>query len=81
VLIRQVEAYLDHLTVERGAAANTLSSYRRDLNRYVEYLTDHEIGDLTEVRETHVEDFVSALRRGDATVTGPRWRPARSPAR
>ena len=30
--------YLDHLSVERGLAANTLTSYRRDLRRYREYL-------------------------------------------
>ena len=31
-------AYLDHLPVERGVAANTLLSYRRDLGRYLAYL-------------------------------------------
>ncbi|MEE2035247.1 site-specific tyrosine recombinase XerD [Rhodococcus chondri] len=65
MLTRQVEASLDHLTVERGAAANTLASYRRDLTRYIDYLTDREITDLTDVREEHVEGFVAALRRGD----------------
>lgn len=33
VLDEQVQGYLDHLTIERGVAANTLSSYRRDLRR------------------------------------------------
>ncbi len=33
-----IRGYLDHLAVERGAAANTLSSYRRDLGRYLDYL-------------------------------------------
>ena len=34
----QVQGYLDHLTIERGVAANTISSYRRDLRR-IEYAT------------------------------------------
>src|SRR4051794_26994111 len=38
-----VEAYLDLLLVERGAADNTLRSYRRDLRRYVEHLTAYGI--------------------------------------
>ncbi|MFD6859952.1 site-specific tyrosine recombinase XerD [Rhodococcus sp. NPDC060086] len=65
MLAGQLDTYLDHLTVERGAAANTLSSYRRDLARYRDYLTDCGISDLAEVREEHVAEFVAVLRRGD----------------
>ena len=30
--------YLQHMGVERGLAANTLSAYRRDLARYANHL-------------------------------------------
>ncbi|HYH30693.1 MAG TPA: site-specific integrase, partial [Pseudonocardia sp.] len=33
-----VEAFLHHLTVERGSSANTLSSYGNDLRRYLDHL-------------------------------------------
>ncbi|SNT47196.1 site-specific tyrosine recombinase XerD [Rhodococcoides kyotonense] len=60
----QMSTYLDHLEVERGAARNTLSSYRRDLRRYEAFLADHAIDDLAEVAESDVADFVVDLRRG-----------------
>ncbi len=61
----EIQAYLDHLDVERGVAANTLSSYRRDLRRYLQYLADRKIGRLADVSEPDVSDFVVTLRRGD----------------
>lgn len=61
----QVQGYLDHLAIERGVAANTLSSYRRDLRRYTEHLAARGIDDLRTVTENDVSDFLVALRRGD----------------
>lgn len=61
----QLQGYLDHLAIERGVAANTLSSYRRDLRRYAEHLSLRGIGDLQQVGENDVSDFLVALRRGD----------------
>lgn len=66
----QVQGYLDHLTIERGVAANTISSYRRDLRRYVEHLSLRGVGDLRDVTEVDVSDFLVSLRRGDPD-TGP----------
>jgi integrase/recombinase XerD len=62
----QIQGYLDHLTIERGVAANTLSSYRRDLKRYAEHLAGRGVTDLAGVVETDVSEFLVALRRGDA---------------
>ncbi|MDQ1717287.1 MAG: integrase/recombinase XerD [Pseudonocardiales bacterium] len=63
---RSVESYLDHLTVERGSSANTLTSYRRDLRRYVDHLTARGIGSLDAADSRVVSDFLAALREGDA---------------
>ncbi|MGY1725101.1 site-specific tyrosine recombinase XerD [Blastococcus sp. SYSU DS0533] len=62
---RVVTGYLDHLTVERGLAANTIASYRRDLRRYTEYLAGAGVRGLGEVAESDVAGFLAALRRGD----------------
>ena len=63
---RAVRTYLDHLSVERGLAANTLASYRRDLRRYLGYLDEVGIDDLDRVGESTVTDFLVRLREGDA---------------
>jgi len=55
---------LDHLRVERGAAANTLSSYRRDLARYRQFLDGRAISDPVAVRESDVTEFLAGLREG-----------------
>lgn len=65
-LQRAVRTYLDHLAVERGLAANTLSSYRRDLRRYQEYLAGAGIDDLASIDEATVSGFLMRLREGDA---------------
>lgn len=62
---RAVTGYLDHLTVERGLAANTIASYRRDLRRYTEYLAAAGVRGLAEIAGSDVAGFLSALREGD----------------
>jgi integrase/recombinase XerD len=61
-----IRGYLDHLAVERGAAANTLSSYRRDLGRYLDYLDLRGVDGLDEVDPPTVGAFLGYLRTGDA---------------
>ncbi len=60
-----VHAYLDHLAVERGVATNTLASYRRDLNRYVDYLDASAVTSIVDVDAAAVTAFLAYLREGD----------------
>ncbi|MCW2886101.1 MAG: integrase family protein, partial [Streptosporangiaceae bacterium] len=53
-----VGTYLGHLAVERGLAENTLSSYRRDLRRYVAVLTDRGRTAIHQVDESDVLAFL-----------------------
>jgi integrase/recombinase XerD len=52
-----VTAYLDHLAVERGLAANTIAAYRRDLTRYAGHLGGTDLAAVTE------RDIAAYLRR------------------
>jgi integrase/recombinase XerD len=64
-LDRAVLDYLSHLGVERGLAGNTLTSYRRDLRRYVDHLSARDIDSTGAIGEADVLAFVGALRAGD----------------
>jgi len=60
--------YLEHLTVERGLADNTLAAYRRDLQRYVGFLAARRIGDLDAVDAKTIRAFIASV---SASTHGP----------
>ena len=64
MLQQALQTYLDHLTVERGLAANSLSSYRRDLRRYLTHLGDRGVTTPEAVGEDDVTSFLMSLREG-----------------
>jgi integrase/recombinase XerD len=51
--------------VERGLAANTLTSYRRDLTRYEQVLAATGRTDIGQVTPADVASYVARLREGD----------------
>lgn len=57
-----VDAYLRHLTIERGMAKNTLSAYRADLARYLVFLESKQIQNPNDITELIIGEFAEALR-------------------
>jgi integrase/recombinase XerD len=57
-----VQAFLDHLTVERGLSGNTIAAYGRDLAQFVEYLRKREIAGFEDVTEAVLVEFLDGLR-------------------
>ncbi len=61
---RAITDYLQHMGVERGLAANTLSAYRRDLARYARHLAHAGRERPAEITRHDVTGFVQALSDG-----------------
>ncbi|WP_025155433.1 site-specific tyrosine recombinase XerD [Leifsonia aquatica] len=66
----EVDAFLRHVTIERGLAANTVAAYRRDLAGYTAWLEEREVTDLREVTSPMVSEFVAHLgTRAESPLT------------
>ncbi len=55
----QLREYINHLIVERGLSKNTISAYKRDVQRFVD---EGAIDDLSLVTPQDLERFISAAR-------------------
>lgn len=70
-MLNALEDFLHHLQIERGLALNTITSYRRDLTLYIEYLKkEKSITNLNEVTRNEIVSFLSSLKeQGKSTAT------------
>jgi integrase/recombinase XerD len=60
-LAKLVDDYLRHLSIERGLAKNSIQAYRRDLNRYLEFLESRGLVSVDEILEAEVKDYLRQL--------------------
>ena len=59
---RSVEEFLSYLSIERGLAENTINSYRRDLNKYTEYLKQNNINSFGKSQRSNITNFMFYLK-------------------
>ena len=67
-----LESYRAYLADEKHASQNTLSSYMRDLNQFAAWLKEHQVTDLSAVRQSTVSEYVEWMTskgKSAATVT------------
>jgi len=68
-----IDAYLDHLRVERALTRNTLEAYARDLGELARHLDDAELDDPSRIESAHLLDLVvAASRRGKSARSSAR---------
>lgn len=58
-LARAVDAYLRHVSIERGLSEHTVAAYRRDLAAYRGWLADHGVDDTDAVTTALVAAFAA----------------------
>ncbi len=57
-----VQAFLDHLNVERGLSPNTVAAYAHDLSQYAEFARDRGVTSTDELTESLLLGFLERLR-------------------
>ncbi|MFS0751517.1 site-specific tyrosine recombinase XerD [Oceanobacillus sp. 1P07AA] len=66
-----VEDFFHFLRIERGLSENTLSSYKRDLTNYLQYMKDHDkTASWDKISRTDIMGFLYTLKdQGKSTAT------------
>jgi integrase/recombinase XerD len=61
-----LEQFLDHLTFERGLAANTIEAYRRDIAAHLQDAASRGVGRVAQVEESHLVHHLTRLQKSGA---------------
>ena len=56
--------FLTMLRVERNVSNHTIDAYKRDINQYLTYVSDLDIKNLSDVKSTHIRDYIRVLSDG-----------------
>ncbi|NLK52083.1 MAG: site-specific tyrosine recombinase XerD [Syntrophomonadaceae bacterium] len=67
---KTVENFIYYLSIEKGLAPNTLTSYQLDLQQFYRYLQELQVGSWKEVSQGVIQGYIYSLqKKGRATST------------
>ena len=64
-LERYIDEFLDYLSLERGLSPNTISSYRRDLNKFAAFTIINDVKDLLSPCRDDYLNYIYSLKDAD----------------
>lgn len=67
---RLMDAFFDHLAVERGLADNTRTAYREDLGEFTTFLRRKRLDRFRAIQSRHITEFLLEQRKPGVTARG-----------
>jgi len=64
-----IDEFMNYISVERGLAKNTLMAYRRDLEKYIDFLSHKGVKSSNQVSRDHVSNFMFDLKKHEMSAT------------
>jgi len=68
-MTQYIDDFINYLLVERRLADNTLSAYRGDLIKYLNFVELKKIKDVKSIERKHISDFMYDQKQQDMSVT------------
>lgn len=71
ILDTYLKEYLYYLKITKNLSQNTIKSYERDLNEYIDFIKkNYKVRDFNQINKEHVQNFSRALtRKGNSSTT------------
>ena len=66
-----IDNFLDYISYEKGLSKNTISSYKSDLENFIEYLNKNRISSLNKLTRNNIRDYLlnqKANKKSTATI-------------
>jgi integrase/recombinase XerD len=63
-----VDTFFDYINIERNLSENTLTSYSRDINKFLDFIENKKVKSLNDVKQSLVLDYLSFLRKSSIAV-------------